>query len=69
MIIKGIEITYIAYDSKGARIFMKTAPTTTTYTPIQVDLSIADAAGVYIVQVTNGSGRIIGARRIVVHHP
>jgi hypothetical protein len=62
-------ITINVYDAKGARVYQKMAPTGTPYTGIDVELSSATGAGVYIVQVVNGSGKIIGARRIKVSHP
>jgi len=61
-------ITINVYDGKGSRILQKTASTSTAYTGVEVDLNNSVASGVYLVQVVNGSGKIIGAQRIVVRH-
>jgi hypothetical protein len=62
-------ITINVYDSKGARVYQKQAIGGTAYTGVDVDLGTVVAAGVYIVEVRNGSGELVGAKRIIVRHP
>ena len=62
-------ITLRVYDSKGAKVFEKVEVTGTAYTGIDVDLSPVISSGVYTVEVRDGSGKSVGARRIVVRHP
>jgi hypothetical protein len=61
-------ITVNVFDSKGARVFQKLAVGGTAYTLVEVSLGNQFAAGVYVVQVVNGSGKIVGAKQIIVRH-
>ncbi len=58
--------TINVYDSRGARVYRRSLVTTTPYTGIEVNLGSSIPAGVYIVELVNGSGKKIGAKRIVV---
>ena len=63
------KVTLRVFDSKGAKVYERVVVTGTPYTGIDVDLSSALAAGVYVVDVRGGDGKFVGARKIVIRHP
>jgi hypothetical protein len=65
----GEEVTINVFDSKGALVYQQKMTTGTPYTGINVDLGVHIASGVYIVEAHNGSGKSVGARRIIIRHP
>ena len=63
----GEEVTVNVYDAKGALIYRQKAVTTIPYTDITVDLGGRNAAGTYLVELRDASGRHVGAKRIIVY--
>ncbi|HEV7782116.1 MAG TPA: T9SS type A sorting domain-containing protein, partial [Chitinophagaceae bacterium] len=58
--------TIMVFNMKGQKVYEKKVVTgATTYSQIEVDLGLK-ANGVYIVQLVNGSGKVLGAKRIIV---
>ena len=64
----GESATITVFDAKGARVYQRQMVTTTAYTRLDVDLGWAASSGVYIVEVRNSAGKLIGAKRIIVRH-
>ncbi|MEO7924831.1 MAG: HYR domain-containing protein [Chitinophagaceae bacterium] len=62
----GEDATINIYNAGGQKVYQRSLVTgSTTYTQIDVSLGVK-SDGVYIVQVVNGSGKILGSRRIIV---
>jgi hypothetical protein len=53
-------------DAKGAKVYERTAVTTTAYTRIDVELPAAIADGTYVVELLNSSGNRVGVKKIIV---
>jgi HYR domain/Secretion system C-terminal sorting domain len=54
----------IIYDEKGARVFVQKFTTGTPYSKLDINIS-RSPAGTYLVEVVNGAGKRIAAKRIV----
>lgn len=66
----GETATVTVYDAKGTRVYQRQMVTTTAYTSMEIDLrSRTSASGVYIVEVVNSTGKIMGSKRVIVRHP
>jgi len=63
------EVTLRVIDAKGALVYQRKYATTLPYTNINVNLADGRivAAGVYVVDVLDSSGRQIGTRKIIVY--
>ncbi len=62
--------TLRVYDSRGAMVYQKKFITTTPYSSLDVNLEArATPNGIYLVEVRNGTGILIGAKRIIVERP
>jgi len=58
--------TVNVYNAAGQKVYQRSIVTGgTTYTQIDIDLGFK-ANGIYIVQVVNGSGKLLAAKRIIV---
>jgi hypothetical protein len=58
--------TILVFNMKGQKVYERKVVTgATTYSQIQVDLGMK-ANGVYNVQLVNGSGKVLGAKQIIV---
>jgi hypothetical protein len=53
-------------DAKGAKVYERTAVTTTAYTRIDIDLGPTMSDGTYIVELVNAAGARVGAKKIIV---
>jgi len=62
-------LTLNIYNAAGQRVFQKAFVTSTAYTRIDVDMTGGFSEGVYIVEVINGAGKQVGAKRVIVRHP
>ena len=58
--------TVNVYDSKGARVFTRTATPAQPYTSIPIDLGMK-AMGMYIVELRDNTGRRLGSKQVMVH--
>ncbi len=59
--------TVNVYDSKGSRVFTRTANPTQAYTSIPVDLGMK-SMGVYVVELRDASGKQLGTKLVSVNH-
>ncbi|MBL0129941.1 MAG: HYR domain-containing protein [Chitinophagaceae bacterium] len=65
----GESATITVYDAKGARVFQRQMVTTTAYTKLDVELGPTTNSGVYLVEVLNSTGKVMGSKRVIVRHP
>jgi hypothetical protein len=65
----GESMTVKVYDAKGAKVYEARATTNLPYSEVDVNLNTLTHSGVYLVEVYNGSGNRVGAKRIIVRHP
>ncbi len=64
----GESATITIFDAKGARVYQRQMVTTTAYTKLDVDLGPTSSSGVYIVEVLNSAGKVMGAKKVIVRH-
>ena len=60
-------LTVSVFNSNGTRVYQKTSPSTIAYTQISVDL-LTNAPGVYVVELRNSAGNLLGRKNIIVSH-
>ncbi|MBK7560368.1 MAG: T9SS type A sorting domain-containing protein [Chitinophagaceae bacterium] len=65
----GESATISVYDAKGAQVFQRQMVTTTAYTKLDVELGPTTNSGVYLVEVLNSTGKVMGSKRVIVRHP
>jgi hypothetical protein len=61
------QLTLSVFNSNGARVYQKAVATTLAYSRIDVDLNI-NAPGVYLVELHNSAGKLLGSKKIIVSH-
>jgi hypothetical protein len=61
------QLTLSVFNSNGKRVYQKAVATTLAYTRIDVDLNI-NAPGVYLVELHNSAGKLLGSKKIIVSH-
>jgi hypothetical protein len=61
------QLTLTVFNSNGARVYQKSVTTTVAYSRIDVDLGI-EAPGVYVVELRNSAGKLLGSKKIIVSH-
>lgn len=61
------QLTLTVFNSNGARVYQKAVTTTLAYSRIDVDLGI-EAPGVYVVELRNSTGKLLGSKKIIVSH-
>jgi len=62
----GEQATVRVFDAKGAKVYERAVVTNAAYTQIDVQLHSATADGTYVVELVNGSGKRVGAKKIIV---
>ncbi|MBL0333945.1 MAG: T9SS type A sorting domain-containing protein [Chitinophagaceae bacterium] len=63
------QVNVIVYSSAGQKVFQKAVTTGgSAYTQMEINIS-GQPAGVYVVNLVDGSGNIRGSRRIIVNLP
>jgi len=63
-------VTLKVYDSRGVLVYQQKFITTTPYSDLFVNLGTrVVTSGVYLVEVRDAAGKLIGAKRIVIGHP
>jgi hypothetical protein len=64
----GEEVTVRVFDTKGAMVYQQKVLTTAPYTNIQVNLTSQPIASEsYVVEIRDGQGVQVGAKRIIVY--
>ena len=61
------QLTLTVFNSNGARVYQKSVTTTLAYTRMDIDLGL-NAPGVYVVQLHNSAGKLLGSKQIIVSH-
>ncbi len=61
------QLTLTVFNSNGARVYQKAVTTTLAYSRIDVDLGI-EAPGVYVVELRNSTGKLLGSKKMIVSH-
>ncbi|MFN8289756.1 MAG: HYR domain-containing protein [Chitinophagaceae bacterium] len=62
----GENATVRVYDAKGAKVYERAVATGLAYTQIDVELGNVTSAGMYVVELVNGAGKRVGAKKIDV---
>jgi hypothetical protein len=61
------QLTLTVFNSNGARVYQKAVTTTLAYSRIDVDLGI-EAPGIYVVELRNSTGKLLGSKKMIVSH-
>jgi len=61
------QLTLSVFNSNGTRVYQKTVTTTLAYTRIDVNLG-TNAPGIYLVELRNAAGSLVGKSRVIVSH-
>ncbi|MFN8289754.1 MAG: T9SS type A sorting domain-containing protein [Chitinophagaceae bacterium] len=64
----GENATVRVYDAKGSKVYERAVTTGLAYTQIDVELGNVTSGGIYVVELVNGAGKRVGAKKIDVRH-
>ncbi|MFZ9388811.1 MAG: HYR domain-containing protein, partial [Chitinophagaceae bacterium] len=62
----GEQATVRVFDAKGAKVYERSIVTNIAYTQIDINLGASIPDGTYIVELVNGAGNRVGAKKIIV---
>ncbi|MBS1760496.1 MAG: T9SS type A sorting domain-containing protein, partial [Bacteroidetes bacterium] len=63
------QATVRIFAANGALVFTKVFTTSLPYSDLSIDLGGRVAAGIYIVEVRDSKGSLIGAKQVQIHIP